>query len=96
MISDAYVLKSVLGPHQINFLTWSKPKLKMPGHVYLERDNSAIEMTYDPRSFTASVESIDIDDPRLSKIWGAQVHRLTLSAQSPKKEGNYAYVIKRR
>ena len=96
LISDTYKLKCVLGPHQINFLTWSKPKLTIPGLIHLERDNSAIEMTYDPKSFTASVESLDLNDPRLSKIWGAQVHRLTLSAQSPKKEGSYSYSIKRR
>ena len=50
-------------------------------------------MTYNKSAFTPTVETIRLDDPRLSNVWGEQVCRISLNANKQPLSGSYTYTI---
>lgn len=94
VLTDRYTLKQTVQPNQLNFLTWGKVDLSKPGKVRLEVAGKVIEMTY-PKSFTAALEPIALDDPRLSRVWGKEIYRLTLKTEEKKLKDSYRIVIRK-
>lgn len=94
ILTDQYTLKKAVQPNQLNFLTWGKVDLSQPGKVRLEVGGKVVEMTY-PKSFTAAVEPIALDDPRLSRVWGKEIYRLTLKTEEKKLKDAYRIVVRK-
>ena len=46
-----------------------------------------------PAQFKAELETVKLDDPRLSNVWGKEIYRITLKAEEKKMTGNYKFVI---
>lgn len=93
-IKDAFTLQSIqAGKTSIHFLTWGKVDISQPGKVLLEVKGEKVCLTYDKRTFTATVEPIKLTDPRLSNVWGNEIYRLSLHVQKPALSGNYIYKI---
>jgi len=94
-ILDDYKLKKALNSNQINFLTWAKPDISVPGTVILEKNGVKLKITYNAAQFDPSVETIELSDKRLSNVWGKQIYRLSLNARSKQLSGSYKYTFEK-
>lgn len=92
-IEDTFTLSKAGKRNQINFLTWGKVDLSVPGAVTIEVNNEKARLTYDKNAFTPAVETILLDDPRLSSVWGEQIYRVSLNAKQMPLSGSYTYTI---
>lgn len=95
-IEDAFSLNKTLEPNTVNFMTWAKPDIRVPGSVLLDVSDDVIELTYDPRQFEAVVEAIEQTDQRLRNVWGEQVYRLSLIARNKQVRGKYNFNINKK
>ena len=93
IIDDAFELTELKAANQLNFLTWAKPDLSKPGMVVLEKEGKAVKMQYDAAQFDATVETIPQTDPRLTKVWGSEIYRLSLTAKKQQLKGRYKFEI---
>ena len=92
-IEDSFSLDKADKPNQVNFLTWGKVDVSVPGVATVEVNGEKVRMTYNKSTFTPTVETIRLDDPRLSNVWGEQVYRISLNANKQPLSGSYTYTI---
>ena len=92
-ITDNFSLKSAKAPNQVNFLTWGKVDISVPGKVTVEVQGQKVTLEY-PREFTADLETIELPDTRLSNVWGSEIYRITLKDKEARLTGKYKFVIK--
>lgn len=93
-IQDSFILKELKEPNQVNFLTWGKIDVSSEGIVRIDVNGEKVELLYDKNTFTPSVETVALDDPRLSNVWGKEIYRLSLNAGKMVKSGTYTFTIK--
>lgn len=92
-ITDRFSLKSSTQPNQINFLTWGTVDISLPGSIFITVNEEKIKLEYNAKLFTPAIETITLDDKRLSTVWGNQIYRLSLNAKEKNKSGSYTYTI---
>ena len=92
-ITDSFSLKKTVEPNQVNFLTWGEVDLSVPGRIIIEVNNEKVRLDYDKNIFKSSVETIILDDPRLSNVWGKEIYRISLNANTEITSGTYTYTI---
>ena len=92
-IEDSFSLDRAERPNQINFLTWGKVDISVPGAVTVEVNGEKVRLTYDKNTFTSTVKTIRLDDPRLSNVWGEEIYRVSLNAKNMPLSGSYTYTI---
>ncbi|WP_025764658.1 heparinase II/III domain-containing protein [Dyadobacter tibetensis] len=92
-ISERYELKEIKTPNKINFLVWQKPDLSQEGKIQLFVEGKTVIMNYDSKMFLSSLETVSLPDPRLSRVWGEQLYRISLTAKKVSKKGSYTYDI---
>ena len=80
--------------NQVHFLTWGKIDVSSEGIVRIDVNGEKVELLYDKNTFTPSVETVALDDPRLSNVWGKEIYRLSLNAGKMVKSGTYTFTIK--
>lgn len=96
VIEDVFNLSELKGSNQINFMTWAKPDVSKAGMVLLQKNGVAVQMQYDVKLFEARVEAIPQTDQRLSRVWGSEIYRLSLTAKKQVLKGQYRFVITRK
>lgn len=92
-ITDRFSLKEVKAANQVNFLTWGQVDITVPGKVVIEVLGQRVTLEY-PQRFKASLETIELPDTRLSKVWGPQIYRLVLTDTQQEQKGSYKFVVK--
>ena len=92
IIGDNYTLDEAIAPNQMNFLTWGNVTFPSAGKIRIEVKGQKVEMNY-PSQFKAELETIKLDDPRLSNVWGKEIYRITLKTEEKKVTGKYGFVI---
>lgn len=92
-IKESFKLEALLQPNVIHFLTWQKPDVSTDGKIVLLAGKRQVVLSYDAKEFTASCEPVVQDDPRLSRVWGKEIFRISLQAKGMKKQGTYSYSI---
>ena len=92
IIGDIYTLDEAIAPNQMNFLTWGNVTFPSAGKIRIEVKGQKVEMDY-PSQFKAELETIKLDDPRLSNVWGKEIYRITLKTEEKKVTGKYGFVI---
>lgn len=92
IIGDIYTLDEAIAPNQMNFLTWGNVTFPSAGKIRIEVKGQKVEMNY-PSQFKAELETIKLDDPRLSNVWGKEIYRITLKTEEKKVTGKYGFVI---
>lgn len=92
-VEDSFTLNKADNPNQVNFLTWGKVDISVPGIVTVEVNGEKIRMTYDKATFAPAIETVRLDDPRLSNVWGKEIYRVSLNAKKTVLSGSYTYVI---
>ena len=78
----------------VNFLTWGEVDVSKAGIVDIEVNGEKVSLLYDKNTFTPSIETITLDDPRLSNVWGKEIYRVSLKAKKMVASGTYSYTIK--
>lgn len=91
-VTDDFSLKSGKTPNQINFLTWGKVDISEPGKVSIETQGQKVTMNY-PRNLLVSIETIELKDIRLSRVWGKEIYRIVFKDKEIRTAGNYKFVI---
>jgi hypothetical protein len=94
-INDAFTLKQTVAPNEINFLTWGDVKKVSDGKVSVSVDGVDALLTYDPKAFSYGIETIPLNDPKLSDVWGSRIYRITFTAKKMTKKGNYSFTVKK-
>lgn len=94
-IEDSFDLKEAMQNNQVNFLTWGDINIDTLGEVYINVNGQKAILEYDKKGFTPSIETITLDDPRLSNVWGQKIYRVSLHANNTAKRGKYSFVIKK-
>lgn len=95
IINDNFVLNKTVQPNQINFLTWGNVSLSTAGIVSIEVNNEKIELRYNSKIFTPTIETIDLKGTRLGKTWGDQIYRLSFTSKDNKISGKYTFTVKK-
>lgn len=93
-IEDRFQLSEAKAPNRVNFLTWGEVDIATKGVVRIEVNGERMELLYDKALFTPTLETIVLEDPRLSNVWGKEIYRLTLTATTTPLSGTYAFTIK--
>lgn len=92
VISDKFSLKNAGKVNEIHFMLQSKPEIQK-NKIVVEVNGEKMQMTFDSNTFETSIESIALDDVRLSRVWGDEIFRLTLRDKKIRQSGNYKFII---
>jgi hypothetical protein len=96
VLAEEYALGAASEPVRLHFLTPLTASLPAPGRVALS--GAAVPahlLEYDPRRFAASVETREVDDARLSAVWGERLQRVVLTARTAGVRGSHRIVVRR-
>ncbi len=72
-ISDIFKLKKISGKTELHFITPLQCNTEMPGVVYLKGEDCTIQMRYDNNVQNVRLEYKNIDDEKLTKVWGNKI-----------------------
>lgn len=92
-IEDSFTLNKTLKPNQINFLTWGDVDISKAGEVVISVNGEKVCLTYDKNTFSPVKETINLEDPRLSTVWGKEIYRISLNAKTTNLTGKYMYTV---
>lgn len=92
IINDRFTLKNAGKVNEIHFMLQSKPEIQK-NKIVVEVNGEKMQMTFDSNTFETSIESIALDDVRLSRVWGDEIFRLTLRDKKIRQSGNYKFII---
>nr|WP_321522795.1 heparinase II/III family protein [uncultured Macellibacteroides sp.] len=92
-IEDSFTLNKTLKNNQINFLTWGDADISKAGEVIISVNGEKVRLTYDKNSFSPVKETIKLEDPRLSNVWGKEVYRISLNVKTVSLTGKYAFTV---
>ncbi|MDF2190370.1 heparinase II/III family protein [Paraflavitalea sp. CAU 1676] len=95
VLEDVFELSAQKQANQVNFMTWARPDVSKAGSVVLIKNGTAIQLQYDASLFNATVETIPQTDVRLSRVWGNELYRLSLTAKKQSLKGRYRFVFTR-
>lgn len=87
-INDQYQLKENKGETNLHFMTSLKSQILKPGILELRGDDFILYMKYDPLILTAQIESINIDDNNLQRVWGKDITRIVFNIENKNLSGN--------
>jgi hypothetical protein len=71
-----------------NLMTYCKVTQVKPGLLRLDGDGFALNMNYDPKIVSASIEFIEVKDNSLKRYWPDGVTRIKLQFRNPGLKGN--------
>jgi hypothetical protein len=94
-ITDNFELEKPTQANTLHFLTWGDVNIAEAGKVVVTVKGEKAVLIYDKDRFEASKETIVLDDPRLSNVWGTEICRVSLKARKAEAKGIYKYTIKR-
>jgi hypothetical protein len=69
-ISDNFKLKKISGKTELHFITPLQCNTEIPGVVYLKGEDITIQMKYGNNVQNVRFECKEIDDEKLTKVWG--------------------------
>ena len=92
-VSDNFKLSQTKAANIVNFLTWGDVDISKNGVVSINVKGVKAQLNYDTNTFEPSIETIELNDKRLSDVWGKKIYRLSLKAKTTAKSGIYKYDI---
>ena len=96
-LSDEMLFRKEGNEAAFHFMTCQKPEL-LPGRAVFkdpETGSEIAELLF-PADLKAGIEELNMDDPRLSGVWGKNLYRLTLSQKIPGKKAVFQFHIIRK
>ena len=92
-IEDTFSLKETVAPNQVNFLTWGNIDLSRKGVITIDVNGEKAALNYDKNLFEVTMETIPLNDPKLSNVWGSEIYRITLTASQQTQKGKYTFTV---
>ena len=92
IVKDKFSLKKALLPNEIHFMLWGDISIK-DGVVRIDVDGKKATLLYDKKIFDPMLETIQLPDVRLSRVWGDEIYRLTLKAKKKAMRGEYLFKV---
>ncbi|MFT4093358.1 MAG: heparinase II/III family protein [Niabella sp.] len=92
-IEDAFELSEIKAPCSINFLVSVNPVTEKEGIILLQKDGKQVTLAYSKQLFDVNVDTILLDDKRLSNVWGKELYRVQLICKKPQLKGKYTFTI---
>lgn len=92
LVNDAFELSKATQANTLHFMLWGHIAVT-DGLVVITQNGRSYKMTFDKNAFDATIESIELDDKRLSSVWGEKIYRLNLKAKALKTKGKYSFSI---
>ena len=93
-IEDDFLLENPNTPNQQQFMVWGKAKITKVGTILIEGNGETAELYYKPSRLNAQIESLEVKDPRLTRVWGNEITRIVLRANTLETGGSYKTIIK--
>ena len=100
LITDSYELESVTGEVSVTFLTPAEVTLESPGNILLKktdfgqnRDTGAGKIAYDGTKLKFTLQEIQIEDPKLSRVWGDRLFKIELQAIQPLLKDTWSFRV---
>lgn len=97
VLEEAYYLKQWKEPYKLNFLFCSSYRKIKDGLIefsVLKGSPSKIRFTYDPGLFDITIEDKLPGDPKLTRVWGDKLSRLSLISKVRKVKGKHVVSFK--
>jgi hypothetical protein len=85
VITDKFLLNEWKAPHQLHFMVWGHIEQK-PGKISIHTKDKKAQLLYDAGNYDYQLETIELTDPRLSRVWGNEIYRITLTNKSKKRQ----------
>ena len=92
-IADQFALDKALKANEIHFLVTGETDASTPGIVTIKVGGRTMKLLYDKRQLAASLQTIQLDDKKLSRVWGDKLCRITLMAKAATTTGSYNYTL---
>lgn len=92
-IKDQFSLSKILETNTLTFMTWGEINIEQPGEIVVTAKGESAKLLYDKNLFEVSKEAIELDDRKLSKVWGSPIFKLSLKAKTMVLDGHYAFDI---
>ncbi|UKJ07445.1 heparinase II/III domain-containing protein [Solitalea lacus] len=94
-LKEVYSMKTVKAPLQLHFMTCLATSSSKNGELILVDSNgkAKLKLKYNPGVFNLKEDSKELDDPRLSKVWGSQLKRITLEVKHQNRSGNHSIIF---
>lgn len=92
-ISENFILDQPQQANQFNFLCAVLPVVIESGKISVSNGNSSAFFMYDAKVFDVKIEPIELDDIRLSKVWGSRIYRMILKDKRIINKGKYQFNI---
>ncbi len=95
VITDRYELQEFSRPFVLTLMTACSPRIATDGSILLRRGGDArsggrTSIFYDKSRFSAAIEPIQIEDPRLRASWGDTIYRILLTSKSHALQDEYS------
>jgi len=90
-LTEQFDLNNPANTNEINFLAAVAADSIAPGILLLKNGEAAVKMVFDPNVFAFTQQPVDINDMRLTRVWGKAVYRISLKAKSLQPKGSYAF-----
>ena len=92
-ITDEYELESRHAADVVNFLVQGKVTALKDNEVAIENGGVSFKLVY-PAGMTLSVEEKELDDPKLTNVWGTSLRRLSFTgSEAAPLKGKYIFRI---
>lgn len=92
-ITDEYELESRNAADVVNFLVQGKVSAVKENEVVIENGGVSFKLVY-PAGMTLSVEEKELDDPKLTNVWGTSLRRLSFTgSDTAPLKGKYIFRI---
>ncbi|SDE16790.1 heparinase II/III domain-containing protein [Niabella drilacis] len=94
-IRDQFVMTRAAEKNRLHFLCQGTVTTPAPGKIVISQGNLRSQLQYEEQLFDRTVDTVNLDDRRLSNVWGNRIYRITLTAKKAAVSGRYMYTIKR-
>ncbi|NDV60423.1 heparinase II/III family protein [Bacteroides sp. 519] len=95
LIEDDFSITNPTVENVLHFMTWGEVSIPADGKISIKCNDQAVSLLYDKNLFEASTEKLAVEDPRLTKVWGDEVVRISLKAKKVTPVGKYRFTIKK-
>lgn len=93
-IEDDFQLDNPTISNEQHFIVWGKTEIAHAGIIRIDGNGEAAELSYNPSQLNATTETLEVKDPRLTRVWGNELTRIILKASTPEARGTYKITIK--
>ncbi|MNL25044.1 hypothetical protein D3C87_1465050 [compost metagenome] len=92
-VNDKYQLEELKKTQSINFISKIKPQLVKDGFLLQLDNGKKVVINFERETVTFSLETKEIEDPRLVKVWGGMLYIMNVLIKSTELKNQVMYKI---